>query len=50
MAIELNDDQCDRWPICANCEGGLSSTDYEAGHCTQCGAVTTKERDDDDND
>lgn len=38
----------DHWPICANCEAGLSETDIEMGECTQCHApITTKEDDDD---
>lgn len=34
---------------CANCEAGLTSTDYEAGFCTQCKFDLITDGADDDN-
>lgn len=43
MVGKLTDEQCEHWPICPNCEGGLSSTDInEAQRCTQCNYPLTE--------
>lgn len=34
--------------LCIQCDAELTSADYEAGECTQCGGLITMQRSDED--